>query len=313
MRTKKVLHKAVIAISIVVLLFSSFLFYAFSLMMPSKAVEREAIVGVGENIVSINGFDLWYRLYNENFNGIPIIVAAGGCGLSSEYMEQAMKSLSDLHPVLFFDPRGSGRSQIKADLSNYSIEIFANEIDNVRKSFFSDKEVIIIAHSFGGIVAMQYAVEYQDNLEKLILISPVDAQYTPRMTSGYIKAGLPPKNQFEANDWYVRNIDAFFGLYFENPSHISIFDNTSATFAVMQSVGSVKQDLSACLSNVEVPVLIMVGGESEYPLTPFEVSEKIATLFPNAQLEQFQNSGHFLFVEENEHFIATMNAFINEE
>ena len=169
------------------------------------------------------------------------------------------------HPILFFDARGSGRSQIKADLSNYSISTFSEEIDAMRKTFFQDRKAIIMAHSFGGIVAMRYAADFTENLEKLVLIYSADPQYSPKLTMSYIKAGLPPRNQTEANEWLAGKINTIYAPYFQDVSYMKIFDNTTVTFAILQKVGGAKYDLSASLAEINIPVLLTVGGEKEYP------------------------------------------------
>lgn len=311
MKKRKWLRRTVLAVTLVAALLVSFLFYVYSLMLPAEAAQRKA-VPAGGGTVTIDGFELWYKLLSEDSDGTPVMVVPGGSGLSSDYMESALTFLCDSHPVLFFDPRGCGRSEIKPDLSNYSIRIFADEVEAVRQHFFGDREVIVLTHSFGGIIAMQYAAEYIGHIEKLILISSVDSDYKPKMTDAYIKAGLPPRDQLEANEWYIRNIDVFFGSYFEDPSKISIFQNTMTSFSVMQHVGGEKHDLSSRLIDINVPVLLLAGGDKEYPSTPFAISERLYTLFPDAKLEQFTGSGHFLFAEESERFQSEVRSFLTE-
>lgn len=98
--------------------------FAYSRIVPSHAVEREAIHG---EIIHIDGFDIWSNLINGESDNTPIIVIAGGSGLSSDYLEDSLHFLSKNHPLLFYDARGCGRSQIKSNLSNYSVSKFADE------------------------------------------------------------------------------------------------------------------------------------------------------------------------------------------
>ena len=312
MQKRKWIRRIVPALVFIVVLLVSILLFVSSRMLPGEAVERDAIPAGGGKTVMVGGFTLWYKLYGEDSSGTPVVVLPGGGGLSSDYMESSLTFLAESHPVLFFDPRGCGRSEIKPDLSHYSIPIFADEMEMVRQLFFGDRQVILLTHSFGGIIAMQYAAEYTEQIEKLILISSVDSDYKPKMTDSYIKAGLPPGNQFEANNWYIQNIDTFFGPYFADPSKISIFGDTMTSFATQQHVGTEKHDLSARLIDINVPVLLLGGGNKEYPATPFAVSEKLYGLFPDAALEQFESSGHFLFAEESARFQLVVRSFLAE-
>lgn len=308
-RAKKI-PRWLIAIAAIIIGVSLILYYAVSLMIPSGAVQRAAITAGGGNTVNIDGFDIWYTLYNEESRETPVIVVAGGGALSSDYMEESLRFLADTHPVLFFDSRGCGRSQIKPDLADYSVPIFSEGIEALRAHFFPDRNIIVVAHSFGGLVAMDYAANYAERVEKLILISSVSADYKPVMTTAYFKAGLPPRDQSAANEWYVQNMDVFFGPYFQNTSAKAILDKTMASYAVMMHVGKSKLDLTPKIKNITMPVLLLVGGEKEYPITGMDVARKLKSLLPNARLEQLVHSGHFMFAEENDEFQQLVNQFL---
>ncbi len=64
------------------------------------------------------------------------------------------------------------------------------------------------------------------------------------------------------------------------------------------------------LVDVDLPVLVLVGGEKEYPLSGIHSAENLARIFPNAKLEQVVNSGHFMFAEENEKFQQLVENFL---
>lgn len=286
------------------------LYYAVSLIIPSQAAQREAITAGGGKTVNIDGFDIWYTLYNEKSGATPIIVVAGGGALSADYMEESLQFLAETHPVLFFDNKGCGRSQIKPGLEHYSVQIFAESIEALREHFFPERDIIVVAHSFGGLIAMDYAMNYAEKVEKLILISTVHADYQPAMTTAYFKAGLPPGSQLAANEWYAQNIDIFLGPYFQDSSAKTIFDKTMASYAVMMHVGKSKLDLTPKASNLTMPVLLLAGAEKEHPLTTIEDARKLKSLLPNARLEQLMHSGHFLFAEENAEFQQRVNHFL---
>ena len=302
--------KVIVALVGIVLILGGSIWYMLSLIMPTQAVERAAITTEEGSTIAIGEFDIWYKLYSEDLESTPIIIVSGGCGLSSDYLEESLLFLAEKHPLLFYDARGCGRSQIKSGLSNYNIQLFADEVQDLKEYFFPDQKIILAAHSFGGVVAMNYAADHSDELERLILISSPDAYYSPPMINPYFKIGLPPHNQTEANKWYMRHIDAFLGSYFYNEEAKNIFKDTLASYAVIASVGSKKIDLSERLVDVDVPVLVLVGGEKEYPLSGIHSAENLARIFPNAKLEQVMNSGHFMFAEENEKFQQLVENFL---
>lgn len=265
--------------------------------MPPFAAEREALETSYGDYLEIDGFKLWYELLNEDSNNTPIIVIAGGSGLSSDYMEESLRFLSDSHPLLFYDARGCGRSQIKKELSYYSISKFADECKAIKDYFFPDRNVIVLAHSFGGLIAMEYAAKYETSLKGLVLISSVYADYKPQITFAFLKTGLPPEDQYAANKWYMDHIDIFLGGYFYSAQSKDIFSKTVTSYAVSAHVGGVKNDISLRVEGLSVPTLILVGGKKEHPLTTIDTAQKLNHLLPNSELYQIKKCGHFMFAE----------------
>ena len=265
--------------------------------MPPFAAERNALKTSYGDYLEFDDFNLWYEFLNPDSDKTPIIVIAGGSGLSSDYLEDSLQFLSDEHPLLFYDARGCGRSQIKKDLSHYSISKFADECKAIKDFFFPDRNVIVLAHSFGGLIAMEYAAKYEASLEGLVLISSVYADYKPQNTFAFLKTGLPPKNQDAANEWYMENIDAFLGGYFYNTQAKTIFSNTVTSYAVSAHVGGAKKDISEKVQGLEIPTLILVGEKNEHPLTTIDTAQKLNQLFLNSELHQIKHCGHFMFAE----------------
>ena len=80
----------IISIGIIEALFfgiSKFISYR---TMPPFAAEREALEIDYGDYLEIDGFKLWFELLNEDSDKKPIIVIAGGSGLSSDYMEDSL-------------------------------------------------------------------------------------------------------------------------------------------------------------------------------------------------------------------------------
>ena len=143
----------------------------------------------------------------------------------------------------------------------------------------------------------QYAAKYETSLEGLVLISSVYTDYKPQNTFAFLKTGLPPKNQIDANKWYMENIDAFLGGYFYNTQAKNIFSNTVTSYSVSAHVGGAKNDISTMVRGLDIPTLILVGEKNEHPLTTIDTAQKLNRLFLNSELQQIKNCGHFMFAE----------------
>lgn len=288
-------------------------YFAFSRIIPKYAIERDAIDDKRGKIIHINGFDIWSCFLNRESRNTPIIVISGGSGLSSDYLEKHMHFLSDNYPILFYDARGCGRSQIKKDLSNYSVSQFADECKMIQEYFFPSKKVIIIAHSFGGIIAMEFAAKYSDSLEKMLLISSPYAKYIPCYTNAFFRIGLPPKKQLDANKWYMEHIEDFLGEYFYSPKTIRIFKETVASYVVIAHVGGRKYDCSKKLKGKHISTLILVGGKKELRISSIDTAKRLQKILPKAEIKQIKNSGHFMFAEAKNEFQTVVNEWINKE
>ena len=105
-------------------------------------------------------FQTWYICYGGSVVPLlsrPIIVLHGGPGFTHDYMSP-LKDLARDRPVILYDQIGNGRSTHLPDkpTSFWSIDLFVAELENVIK-FFSLVRYDIIGHSWGGMLAAEYA------------------------------------------------------------------------------------------------------------------------------------------------------------
>lgn len=102
--------------------------------------------------------------------GPPCIFIHGGPGSwSKEFEVICGKYLEVNMKMIYLDQRGCGRSSGDKN-TNYDIDILVEDLELIRKSLHIEKW-IIIAHSFGGIIATEYAKRYEDYLESMILLN----------------------------------------------------------------------------------------------------------------------------------------------
>ena len=108
--------------------------------------------------------------YNEIGQGIQIIVVNGGPGLDHGYLQPQLSQLAANHKLIFYDQRGSGKSlDTPLDEDHINIHQFVEDLEDLRKSLGLNK-FVLMGHSWGGLLAMQYAALHQDRLIGLILL-----------------------------------------------------------------------------------------------------------------------------------------------
>ncbi len=305
-RKKKRILPIIIIVVVLIAIYST-----LTTMPVSGATQKCNLDNTG-NVVEVNGYDIWYKIYNYKSDNTPIYVIPGGNGFSSEYLEDSLDFLAEDHPVIFFDPRCSGNSEYTKDLSSCTFENYAKDLEALRNYLTPNKKIIVVAHSYAGATAMKYSIDYGNNLESMILISSVGSSKHIFLSNSYFKTGLPPINQTKSNKWYVDNISAMYGNYCENKDVLKSFKKTKFNYALMMKNAALDSyDYTDDLHNVNVPTLILVGNDKETPITNREIAKDLSKTIKNSKLYEFDNSGHFCFAEEPTKFKEVVNDFID--
>ena len=100
--------------------------------------------------------------------GGAVILAAGGPGVGHDHYHPWFSRLAGDAAVVYFDYSGCGRSDRLPDGSAYAVELFADDIDAVRRHFGLDA-VDLIGLSFGGFPAVEYALREPASVRRLVL------------------------------------------------------------------------------------------------------------------------------------------------
>lgn len=197
-----------------------------------------------------------YLYYNEIGQGIPIIVVHGGPGLDHGYLQPQLSQLAANHKLIFYDQRGSGKSlDTPLDEDHINIHQFVEDLEDLRKSLGLNK-FVLMGHSWGGLLAMQYAIDYQDNLIGLILLNSAPADYNGQKAfidefgerTKNIHNDIKPLFAYEdfkkLNATQISNLyRKLFSVYFYNPEDVK---DLSLNFSVAsgQSGFKVMEEMS---------------------------------------------------------------------
>src|SRR5438105_922163 len=121
---------------------------------------------------SLDGLILCYRLLGD---GRPLLLLAGGPGMSADYMLPVASRLADLRKVILPDQRGTGSSdKPPVNRDNYHLAKYVDDLEALRQEL-NIESWDVAGHSWGGTLAMAYACEHPSTVSALTLISTCGA------------------------------------------------------------------------------------------------------------------------------------------
>ena len=132
-----------------------------------------AVLKVTSGTVPFRGYRTWYEVVGElpaPDGKLPLLVLHGGPGLPHDYLEALARLAEAGRPVIFYDQLGCGKSDHPDDATLWVMETFVEEVGAVRDALELD-QVHILGHSWGGWLALQYALSQPAGLVSLVLAS----------------------------------------------------------------------------------------------------------------------------------------------
>lgn len=122
----------------------------------------------------VGEFNVWTKRFGSN-PGIKILLLHGGPAMTHEYME-CFETFFQREGFEFYeyDQLGSYYSDQPSDSSLWTTERFVEEVEQVRQAIGADStNFYVLGNSWGGILAMEYALKYQKNLKGLLIANMV--------------------------------------------------------------------------------------------------------------------------------------------
>jgi proline iminopeptidase len=279
---------------------------------------------IEEGFLEVNGTTLFYKTMGA---GDPIVVLHGGPGFDHRQFLPYIWELATDHKVILYDQRGTGLSSGPVDSASISIDSFIADIEGVREAF-DIRKMNLLGHSWGGILAMFYAVRHPENLKSLILCSTAaSVESFAEMRANYEARRLPEdaellakiysSEEFKSND--PQAIERFWRIYFKpyfvdqtlvDKMDLQFTDNTiknSSAVAglILESIGEF--DLHDDLSVVRCPTLVLHGDSDPMPVS---YAERVHQSIAGSELVLAQSSGHWLFVDATETFTTSVSSFL---
>ncbi len=281
------------------------------------------------HVVEVDG----YKVVAYSFGRGPetVFCLNGGPGLPCDYLREAHSCLIDRgYRVVAFDQLGTGSSDRPTDKSLWTIGRYVEETETVRKALGLGK-VHMLGHSWGGWLAIDYALTYPGNLETLILEDTVADM--PHLISELerLRAALGPETvammqKHEAQGTY-NHPEYLAAVTILNYRHVcrlpewpapvrrSLDDWNMGPYETMQGpneflyIGNLKDwNRIPDLPQLAMPVLITAGEHDE--LTP-ACALRMKLALKDAELKVFANASHMPFYENPQDYYPALLDFLS--
>lgn len=286
-----------------------------------------------EGTFDIDDYSLYYRQFGDGDEAL--LTLHGGPGMPHDYLLPLARHGTDERSVYMYDQFGTGRSDRPApgDFDRYTVEHYRSEVDAVRRSIDADT-VHLYGQSWGGMLALEYALEYGDCIESLVLANTLaDTASAYQSMRGFVDA-LPEEDreviesyesrrEFDAPE-YEEKLDTVYAEHvcrldeYPTPVEDTLSNVNSDIYGLMwgpneyvllETARLRGWSVRDRLDRIEVPTLVLTGRHDE--IAP-EVARDIAEGIPNSRVHEFAESSHMPFWEQPERHYEVVESFLGE-
>ncbi|HEX5039637.1 MAG TPA: alpha/beta fold hydrolase [Candidatus Limnocylindria bacterium] len=280
--------------------------------MEGHPRERVLTVGAGRLHVRDIGDDA----------GRPIVVLHGGPDFDYEYLLPEIDRLADLGRLVVYAQRGRGRSYNGEGADAVSIDSDVADLDAIR-DWTGGERVVLIGHSWGTVLAMEYATRHPDRVSHLGLVSSAPASHADAVAlrSHLRTLRTPEQRERMAELWTdqaflagdVQAEAEYYRMHFARALHepedvdviVGRLRRTFTPEAIVaaraiedrlyeQTWDVESYDLLGRLASLGAPTLVLRG---DHDFIPTAVSEHIAAAIPGSRFVPLEGGGHFPFME----------------
>jgi proline iminopeptidase len=280
--------------------------------MPDTRLAREVRV-------TVRGVELFTRRMGE---GPPAMVLHGGPGAHHDYLLPAFDALAEGRELLYYDQRGGGRSPVARDVPVGWTEHVA-DLEGLRIEWGLER-LTLVGYSWGGLLALLYALEHPGRVERLALVSPAPTWRAARdqFEQVFARRNVDPAFQearrvLRESGLRERDPAAFQQRIFELSVAAYFYDPARAMeLTPFRVTGRTQQEVWQSLGDYDlrprlpllrpVPSLIVHGEEDPIPIHAAGTAAELI----GAEFHPVARCGHVPYVEAFEEFRSTVGSFL---
>jgi hypothetical protein len=281
-----------------------------------------------------DGGRLFYKMIGSGRD--TIIAVHGGPGMDLESIYGDFKVLGEKHTVIFYDQRGGGKSTLPKDTTQLFWQRQVQDLDELRQHF-ALKKVVLVAHSYGPLLAASYAIAHPDAVSKMVLFGPVpprrgdfwqrfgksvnarlDSTQRRKQSEAARRMTDPNGDQRQGcrDYWAIgmlprlaepeRTLPLIKSDLCASDLEGIRYGNRIGNHVIMNSYGD--WDLRPQLKTLQVPTLVVHGEQESIPM---DLVEEWVSSLPNAHLMKVPRAAHFTYAERPELVWPAVERFLS--
>jgi proline iminopeptidase len=281
----------------------------------------------------VDGGELFVR---DIGSGQPIIMLHGGPDFDHAYLLPELDGLADQFRLIYYDQRGRGRSFRGEGPNDVTIGSEMDDVERIRTWTGSDTAAVL-GHSWGGLLAMEYAIRHPGRVSHLVLMDTAPASHQDMLElRGALRAARTPEQiqrmrELASDPAYLAgdpDADAEYNRIHFAPTFRRGEDldtlaarlrPASATAAGIVAARAIEEslyaqtwsnesyDLTPSLRELRIPTLI-IRGDNDF--IPASASQRIAAALRPSQFVEIADASHFAYVEQPRAVCSAISEFL---
>lgn len=282
-------------------------------------------------------FNVWTKRIGNNPK-IKVLLLNGGPGATHEYFECFENFLpAEGIEFIYYDQLGCGNADNPNDTSMWDLARYVEEVEQVRKALKLDNtNFYLLGHSWGGILAMEYATKYQNNMKGLIISNmmascPEYGKYADEVLSKQMAPEVlkeirdiearkdfsnPRYMELLIPNFYEKHVLRFPAKDWPEPVNRSLGKTNQSLYVTMQGPSEFgisgkleKWDRKADLKNVKIPTLVI--GAKHDTMDPKHM-EEISKILPNGSYLFCPKGSHMAFYDDQKTYFSGLISFLKK-
>ncbi len=274
--------------------------------------------------VVVHGHRRAFVMAGPEVGTAPVLLLLHGLGCDHTTWSPVIGKLAKRYTVIAPDLLGHGQSD--KPRADYSVGGYANGMRDLLTVLGVDR-VTVVGHSLGGGVAMQFAYQFPERTERLILVAPggLGPEVSPLIRAvslpGFgtvmgvltlpglrhaVKAGMRGLSRSGLSA--TRDLDEVAEIYETFHDRKARAAIAHVVRAVVDTRGQIVTMVDRAYLTQEMPILVIWGSDDH--VIPASHAETVAEVAPGAVVEVLGNSGHFPHKDHPERFVKIVNDFI---